>query len=97
MSSGPRLPLSVISDTDTPWDERRRDVTIWLRSHITSGDQALAPMALTTTAARRCTDQAINSYTTLRRRAVPALENLVNDYAKELMESIDTRQAARVI
>lgn len=83
-----------VARLDTPWDERRRDVTIWLWSHITSGDPALAPMALTTTAARRCTDQAVSSYTTLRRRAAPALEEIVNRYAEQLVQHIDAHQMA---
>jgi len=79
-----------VARTDTPWEHRRMDLRIWLWSHITSGDPALAPMALTETASRRCTDQAINSYTTLRRRAVPALKTIVLDYAEFFTQRIDT-------
>lgn len=78
-----------VARKDTPWDIRRRDLSVWLWSHITSGDPALAPMLQAATAARRCTNQAIASYTTLRRRAVPALETIISDYAERLTNRID--------
>ncbi|SDX68739.1 hypothetical protein SAMN05661080_00848 [Modestobacter sp. DSM 44400] len=86
--------VARVARVDTPWDERRRDVTIRLWSDITSGDPALAPMALTATAARRCTDQAVSSYTTLRRRAAPALEAIVRGYAEQHTKRVDRAATA---
>ncbi|TKJ33254.1 TniQ family protein [Blastococcus sp. CCUG 61487] len=78
-----------VARKDTPWDDRRRDVTIWLWSEITSGDPALAPMIQTRSAVRRSTDLAISSYTTLRRRAAPSLEEIVTGYAADLKQRVD--------
>jgi hypothetical protein len=48
-------------------------------------------MIQTSSAVRRSTDLAISSYTTLRRRAVPALEQIVGDYAKTVIVRLDQR------
>jgi hypothetical protein len=77
-----------VARKDTPWDQRRTDLRIWLWSDITSGDPALAPMIQTQSAVRRSTDLAISSYSTLRRRTVPALEEIVRRCAEELTQRI---------
>ncbi|WNV77877.1 TniQ family protein [Geodermatophilus sp. DSM 44513] len=84
-----------VARKDTPWEQRRTDLRIWLWSEITSGDPALAPMIQTESAARRSTDLAISSYSTLRRRAVPALEQIVTKYAEGLAASIDAHRPDR--
>jgi hypothetical protein len=48
-------------------------------------------MIQTSSAVRRSTDLAISSYTTLRRRAVPALEQIFGDYAKTVIVRLDQR------
>ncbi len=83
-----------VARADTPWERRRTDLRIWLWSHVTSGDPALAPMIQSQSAVRRSTDEAISSYTTLRRRAVRALEKIVTAYAADLAERVDARSAA---
>jgi hypothetical protein len=77
-----------VARKDTPWHERRLDLRIWLWSDITSGDPSLAPMIPTSSAGRRSTDLAISSYSTLRRRAAPALKEIVRRYAEDLTQQI---------
>ncbi len=84
-----------VARKDTSWDERRRDLTVWLWSEITGGDPALAPMIQTSSAVRRSTDLAISSYSALRRRASPALEEIVTKYAEGLAASIDAHRPDR--
>ena len=84
-----------VARKDTPWEQRRTDLRIWLWSDITSGDPALAPMIQTTSAVRRSTDLVISSYSTLRRRAVHALEEIVTGYAEELTTRIDAHRPVR--
>lgn len=86
-----------VARKDTPWPQRRRDLRIWLWSHITGGDPALAPMVQTRSSVRRSTDQALSSYTTLRRRAVSALEDIVHGYADRLTRDIDANYTAATL
>jgi hypothetical protein len=79
-----------VARQDTPWQRRRTDLRIWLWSHITSGDPLLAPMVRTYTR-HQSTDEAIASYSTLRRRAAPALHDIVAGYATDLAEQIDSQ------
>lgn len=81
-----------VARKDTPWDQRRIDLRIWLWSDITSGDPTLAPMIQTTSTVRRTTDLAISSYTTLRRRAAPVLEKIVTGYAADLAAGVDAHR-----
>jgi len=82
-----------VARTDTPWERRRTDLRIWIWSDITSGDPALAPMIQSQSIVRRSTDEAISSYTTLRRRAAPALGEIVAGYAADLKQRVDAEHA----
>lgn len=76
---------------DTPWDERRTAITVYIWSIVTSGDPALAPMIATTSpSGRRSTGRALDAYSTLIRRNVPALHKIINNYARDLGHQIDT-------
>ena len=46
-------------------------------------------MSQTSSSARRSTVLAISSYTTLRRRAVPTMNDIVIGYAEQLTRQID--------
>ncbi len=76
---------------DTSWGLRRTALRIWVWSHVTGGDPALAPMVQDTSMPRRSTHQAISAYSTLRRRAAPALEEIIADYATDLAHRIDAQ------
>ncbi|RBY96714.1 hypothetical protein DQ237_08910 [Blastococcus sp. TF02-8] len=82
-----------VARKDTPWDQRRSDLRIWLWSHVTCGDAALAPMIQSKSATRRSTNEAISSYSTLRRRATPALTEIVCRYAERVTQQIAANSA----
>ncbi len=89
-----------VARQDTFWEERRRSLRIWLWSHVTGGDPILAPMIKPTLDGRLSTASTIDAYTTLRRRAAPALEDIVNRYALQLTRRIDRttpQQSAAVV